>query len=148
MKTVKVNGKEVQIKDWNQFWHELEVNRDNRIELTTVEEDPEVYIYSDGRRFDFYAKSNWYDIVIHANANLIDGTILSLIGNAVYEWEHVDIRKNGNIYHVKLTYQSDYIGEPVAEVNFFTAIWKAYFEEFIKPVHKIQRELRKFFKTW
>ncbi len=147
MKTVKIDRKETQVNNWTEFWQIVDTTKE-RVELSTIEEDPEVYIVVTSDRFDFYANSNWYRVNIHAESKISDGTILSIIDSAKDEWEYVNIRKTKGIYEVQLVHQSDFIGQPIVEIYFITKEWKIRFDEFLQPINKIYRDIKRFFKTW
>jgi hypothetical protein len=146
MKTVKVNDKEVQIKDWNEFWQLVETSNE-KIELIS-EDDPYVNIYVDDVRFSFHAKSNWYNVNILAKAKLSDSRILSVIENTRDYWDYITIRNVKRIYEIELKYQSRYFGEPMSEIYFVTTIWKRELHELLQPVDKIYRDIKRFFKNW
>jgi hypothetical protein len=147
MKTVRVGGKEVQVSSWVEFWQVVDTSKE-KVELVTEVDDPVVNIVVDDNRFELYARSNWYRVNLYAKTKIYDTTILSTIDNAKEYWDYVNIRKTKGIYEVQIVYQSDYIGEPIVEIYFITTEWKSHFEEFLQPVNKIYRDIKRFFKTW
>ncbi len=147
MKTVRVGGKEVQANSWAEFWQIVDTSKE-KVELITEVDDPIVNIVVDDNRFDFYVRSNWYRVNLYAKTKIYDSTIVSTIDNAKEYWDYVSIRKTKGIHEVQLVYQSDYIGEPIVEIYFITTEWKNHFEEFLQPINKIYRDIKRFFKTW
>ncbi|PMB78304.1 MAG: hypothetical protein C0177_00485 [Fervidicoccus fontis] len=146
MKKVKVNGKETEVRSWDEFWNLAGKEGENHVVLEEDDSDPRVYIDIHGI-VHISARSNWYHLSATHKMTRTDWIIDRL--EDVMEWRSLNIIEKSNIYEVRVVYDyPEYSDEMTAEVMFLTYWNSSRLDEVLSPVRKIANRVKKYFSKW
>jgi len=147
MKKIKINGKEVELKDWDDFWNHVR-NKEERVELEEKKDDMEVYIYTSMDYVHGGFNSNWFRVMFtHKRASTEN--IISRVRYHIDEFKVLSIQRMPSAREVFLRYNfPDYDDELEVEIAFLTYRKTKDLEKLMRPVYKIVREIEEYFKSW